>query len=157
MVQARHITWKYKLNENETISLQTEFKYIQLIYKTLQYMVWSSKLKDPTSILTITSSDSARPVGLVHPTGRTGRLHAADSTGQTGPTDRSDQYAQNRESAHSAHKCTTWRTPSLGVSLHDLPPLCIPADELDTAGAEVHVRVSCNNIVATNPEYSNTQ
>ena len=81
----------------------------------------------------------------------------ADTTGQTGPMDQSDRSAQNRESAHSALKCTTRRTPSLGVSLHDLPPLCIPADELDTAGAEVHVRVSCNNIVATNPEYSNTQ
>ena len=66
-------------------------------------MVWSSKSKYPTSILTITSSDPSRPVGPVHPTGR---LYAADSTGQTGPTDRSDWSAQNRQAAHLALKCT---------------------------------------------------
>ena len=94
------------------------------------------------------SSDPPRPVGPVHPTGR---LHAADSTGQTGPTDRSDRSAQNRKAAHLALKCTTREVPNLRVSLHDLPPLCIPADELDTAGAEIHVRVSCNNKCGNKP------
>ena len=40
--------------------------------------------KDPTATLAYISSDPPRPVGLVHPTGRTGRHHAANSTGQTG-------------------------------------------------------------------------
>ena len=108
-------------------------------------MVWSSKSKDPTSILTITSSDPSRPVGPVHPTGRTGRHHTAASTGQTGPTGRSDRSAQNREAEYSALECTTQQSPNLRVSLHHLPPLCIPADELDTAGAEVNVWVSWKN------------
>ena len=88
------------------------------------------------------SSDPPRPVGPVHPTGR---LHAADSTGQTGPTDRSDRSAQNRKAEHSALKCSTRQSPSLRVSLHHFPPLFISADEFNAAGAEIDVRVSCNN------------
>ena len=61
------------------------------------------------------------------------------STGQTGPTDRSDRSTQNRGAAHSTLQCATQQLPSLGVSLHHLPPLYIPADEFDTAGAEVNV------------------
>ena len=53
-------------------------------------------------------------------------------TGQTGPRN-------NRKAEHSALKCATRQTPKLRVSLHDLPPLCIPADELDATGAEVDV------------------
>ena len=98
--------------------------------------------KNPTSIITTTSSDPSRPVGPVHPSGRTGRHRSAASTGQTGPTGRSDRSAQNRETEHSALECATCQLASLGVSLQHLPPLCIPADELDTAGAEVNVRVS---------------
>ena len=93
------------------------------------------------------NSDPPRPVGPVHPTGRTGRLHAADTTGQTGPTDRSDRSTQNRKAAHSVHKCTARQRSNLRIPLLDLPPLCIPADELDTTGAEVDVRVSCNKNV----------
>ena len=96
-------------------------------------------------MLAVISSDPPRPVGPVHPTGRTGRHHAADSTGQTGPTDRSDRSAQDRKAAHSALKCTTQQCPNLRVSLQQLPPLCIPADELDATGAEVDVHVSWNN------------
>ena len=40
--------------------------------------------KDSTTTLAYISSDSPRPVWPVHPTGRTGRHHAANSTGQTG-------------------------------------------------------------------------
>ena len=97
------------------------------------------------------SSNPPRPVGPVHPTSQTGRLHAADSTGQTGPTDRSDRSTQNRKAAHSAHECTTRQRPNLRVLLLDLPPLCIPADELDTTWAEVDVRVSCNNKCGNKP------
>ena len=43
--------------------------------------------KDPTNTLADISSDPPRPVGPVHPSGRTGRHPAANSTGQTGPTD----------------------------------------------------------------------
>ena len=75
----------------------------------------------------------------------------ADSTGQTGPTDRSDRSTQNRKAAHSAHKRTTRQRPNLRVSLLDLPPLCIPADELNTTGAEVDVRVSCNKKCGNKP------
>src|SRR6185312_15410358 len=75
----------------------------------------------------------------------------ADPTGQTGPTDRSDRSTQNRKAAHSAHKCTTRQRPNLRVPLLDLPPLCIPADELDTTGAEVDVRVSYNNKCGNKP------
>ena len=107
-------------------------------------MVWSSKSKDPTYILTTTSSDLSRPVGPVHPTGRTGRHHSAASTDQTGPR-------KNREAGHSALECTTQQSPNLRVSLHHLPALCIPVDELDTAGAEVNVRVSCNNKYGNKP------
>ena len=114
---------------------------MQLIYKTLQKMVWSSKSKDPTYILTTTSSDPSQPVGPVHPTGR---HHSAASTGQTGPR-------KNREAEHSALECTTRQSPNLRVSLHHLPPLCIPADELDTAGAEVDVRVPWNNNCGNKP------
>ena len=53
-------------------------------------------------------------------------------TGQTG-------LCKNRKAEHSAHECTNRQSPSLRVSLLDLPPLCIPADELDTTGAEVDV------------------
>ena len=55
---------------------------------------------------------------------------------------RSDRSAQNRKAEHSALKCTTRQFPKLRVSLLHLPPLCIPADELNTAGAEVNVGVS---------------
>ena len=75
----------------------------------------------------------------------------ADSTGQTGPTDRSDRSAQNRKAAHSALKCTTRQRPNLRVPLLDLPPLYIPADELDTTGAEIDILVSCNNKCGNKP------
>ena len=40
--------------------------------------------KDPTTTLAYISSDPPRPVGPVHPTGRTGRQPAANFTDQTG-------------------------------------------------------------------------
>ena len=102
------------------------------------------------------SSNPPRPVGPVHPTGQTDRLHAADSTGQTGPTDRSDRSAQNRKAAHLALKCTTREVPNLRVSLHDLPPLCIPRMNLTQQGQKS--TSGCPEIiVATNSEYTNTQ
>ena len=109
--------------------------------------------KDHTTTLAYIGSDPPRPVGPVHPTGRTGRHHAANTTGQIGPTDRSDRSTQNRRATHSAsaRKCTTRQRPNLRFPLLDLPPLCIPADELDTTGAEVNVRVSCNNKCGNKP------
>ena len=117
-------------------------------------MVWSSKSKDPTSILTITSSDPSRPVGPVHPTGR---LHAADSTGQTGPTDRSDRSAQNRQAAHLALKCTTREVPNLRIPFLDLPPLYIRRMNLTQQGQKSTSGCPVIINVTTNPEYSNTQ
>ena len=49
-------------------------------------------------------------------------VHTCAYTGQTGPN----------------------KTDRVHTLLLDLPPLCIPADELDTTGAEVDVRVCCN-------------
>ena len=63
-------------------------------------------------------------------------------TCQTGPSDCSDRSKQNRGAAHTVLKCATRPHPNLRVSLHHLPPLCIPADELDTAGAEVNVSLT---------------
>ena len=112
-------------------------------------MFWSSKkIKDPTTTPAFIGSVTPRPVGPVHPTGR----HlTADLTGQTGPIDRSDRSAQNRKPEHTALKYTTRQILNLRVSLHHLPPLCIPADELDTAGAEVDVRVPWNNNCGNKP------
>ena len=64
------------------------------------------------------------------------------TTGQTGHIDRSDRSSQNRGVAHTALKGATQQLPSLGVSLHHFPPLCISADELDTTGAEVNIRMA---------------
>ena len=52
---------------------------------------------------------------------------------------RSDRSKQNREAAHTALKHATNRLPNLRVSLHYLPALCVPTDELDTAGTEVDI------------------
>jgi hypothetical protein len=57
------------------------------------------------------------------------------------PHHRSDRSSQNRGVAHTALKGATRQLPSLGVSLHHFPPLCISADKLDTAGAEVKIRM----------------
>ena len=79
-------------------------------------------------------------------TGRTGTPQPVGPVGTTPPTppvtDRSDRSAQNRKAEHSVLECTTQQSPNLRVSLHHLPPLRIPADELDTAGAEVDVRMA---------------
>ena len=108
-------------------------------------MVWSSKSKDPTSILTPLvqplhhRSDRCTPPVRPVCMGAL-RIHRSDRS-----TDRSDRSQQNWQGAHPAQRWATRQTSNLGVSLLNLPPLCIPADELDTTGAEVDVRVSCNN------------
>ena len=55
------------------------------------------------------------------------------NTGQTGPT--------KSEGCNYALKCATRQLSNLGVSIHDFPPLYIPADKFDAAGAKVHVWV----------------
>ena len=60
-------------------------------------------------------------------TGQTGT-----QTGQTGP-------AKIESCTLSPQVCNLPTPLDLRVSLHDLPPLCIPADELDTTGVEVDV------------------
>ena len=57
---------------------------------------------------------------------------------------------QNRQEAPPAHKCATRQLSSLGVSLHHLPPLYIPADEFDTTDAEVNIWVSWNKFLDGN-------
>ena len=81
-------------------------------------------------------------VRLVPSTGQTGCHYLIHTTGQTSRTDRSDLSSQSRGVAHTALKGATQQLPSLGVSLHHFPPLCISADELDTAGAEVNIRMA---------------
>ena len=121
--------------------LQTEFKYTYdgIIYKL--YNMWnrSSKREKTYNYTSFYQSAFTWPVRSVLPTGQTGRHYPEASTGQTGPTDWSDRSTQNRGATHSTLQCATQQLPSLGVSFHHLPPLCIPADELDTAGAKVNV------------------
>ena len=113
----------------------------------------SSKREKTYNYTSFYQSAFTWPVRPVLPTGQTGRHYPEASTGQTGPTDRSDRSTQNRGATHSTLQCATQQLPSLGVSLHHLPPLCIPADEFDTAGAKVNIRVPWNkNMVAINPE-----
>jgi len=83
-----------------------------------------------------------QPVRPVPSTGQTGCHYLIHTTGQTGHSDRSDRSSQNRGVAHTALKGATRQLPSLGVSLHHFPPLCISADELDTTGAEVNIRMA---------------
>ena len=80
-------------------------------------------------------------LSCLHPTGQTGCHCQIHTTGQTGHTDRLDRSSQNIGVAHTALKGATRQLPSLGVSLHHFPPLCISADELDATGTEVNVRV----------------
>ena len=81
-----------------------------------------------------------QPVRLVPTTGQSGCHCLIHTTGQTGHTDH--RSSQNRRVAHTALKGATRQLPSLGVSLHHFPPLCITADEFDTAGAEVNLRMA---------------
>ena len=84
----------------------------------------------------------SQPVRPVPTTGQSGCHCLIHTTGQTGHTDRLDRSSQNRGVAHTALKGATRQLHSLGVSLHHFPPLCISADELDTAGAEVNIRMA---------------
>ena len=80
------------------------------------------------------------------------RSHRSDRS-----TDRSDRSNQNRLVAPSARKCATQQTPSLRISIHHFPLLCITADKFDTAGAEIHVRVSWNDLGSNKSWAINTQ
>ena len=88
-----------------------------------------------------------QPVRPVPPTGQTG-LHGNHARTPVRPV---RPVQQKQRAAHLALKCATRRLPNLRVSLHDLPPLCIPADELDTTGAEVDVLGSRNNLGSNKP------
>ena len=82
---------------------------------------------------------SAQPIRPVPPTGQTG-LHGNPARTPVRPVHRPVRpVRQKQRAAHIALKCATLRLPNLRVSLHDLSTLCIPADELDTTGAEVDV------------------
>ena len=76
-----------------------------------------------------------QPVIPVPTTDQTGCHCLIHTTGQTGPR-------KTEGVAHTALKGATRQLPSLGVSLHHFPPLCISADELDTAEAEVNIRMA---------------
>ena len=92
-------------------------------------------------------------------TGQTGSDNRSDrlqenpaNTGQTGPLIGQTDPTKS-EGCNSALKCATRQLSNLGVSIHDFPPLCIPADKLYAAGAKIHVWVPWNkSMVATNPE-----
>ena len=87
------------------------------------------------------------------PTDQTG-LHGNPARTPVRPVHRPVRPVRQKQSAaHLALKCATRRLPNLRVSLHDLPPLCIPADEFDTTGAEVDVLGPEIIWVATNPEH----
>ena len=149
MVQARQrleniSRWQTRIQEFS----QTEFKYTIAYIMYINYMVYKfysgnnkvPKEKGPTTTW----------VCCLCPTGQTG-LHGNPAWTPVRPV------RQKQRAAHLALKCATRRLPNLRVSLHDLPPLCIPADELDTTGAEVDVLGSWNNLGSNKPWASNTQ
>ena len=70
-------------------------------------------------------------------------------TGQTSSFNRSDRPARNPcantgQTGPQTGQTGPNKTDRVHTLLLDLPPLCIPADELDTTGAEVDGRVCCN-------------
>ena len=75
------------------------------------------------------SPQQVGPVGITLPTSP---VRPVPWTGQTG-------LAQNRGVHTQPSSVHSTDTLILRVSLHHFPPLCIPADELNTAGAEVNV------------------
>ena len=110
---------------DRTLSLQTEFQIQNLIY-----ISWNPHELATGGLKLNLKETSLKQLPY------TAAHSQPNNTGQTGPPDR---YQQNRWAEHSALECATRQTPNLRVSLHDLPPLCIPADELDATGAEVDV------------------
>jgi hypothetical protein len=161
MVQARQLLENTRVTHNRdmkfykpssnTIVLQTEFKYTiaYILYKFYNRCNQSSIRKD-LHYTNYSSSDSAQPVRPVLSTGQTGYSRPVQDH-------RSDRSKQNRGAAHSAVKCATRRLPSLLVPVHHFPPLCVTADELDTIGAEVNVRVPWNKFGGNKPWATNTQ
>ena len=111
-----------------------------MVYKFYSGNNQVQKKKGPTTTL----------VCCLCPTGQTG-LHGNPARTPVRLVHR--PVRQKQRAAHLALKCATRRLPNLRVSLHDLPPLCIPADELDTTGAEVDVLWPEIIWVATNPEH----
>jgi len=97
--------------------------------------------KDPTTTLAHISSDPSRPVRPVLPTGRTGQHYL--------PTLPVRLVCAKQGGCTLSPKCTTRQSPSLRVSLHHFPPLCISADEFNIAGAEIDVRVSLRLLINT--------
>ena len=94
---------------------------------------------------TISTPKLYSTLSCLHPTGLTGSFNRSVRLQLPDPhhwSDRSDRSSQYRGVAHTALKGATRQLPSLGVSLHHFPPLCISADELDTAGAEVNIRMA---------------
>ena len=101
-----------------------------MVYKFYSGNNQVPKEKGPTTTL----------VYCLCPTGQTGSSNRSDRSAWIPHVNyRSDRSKQNRGIAPSAFKRAIHQIPNLRVSLHDLPPLCIPADELDTTGAEVDV------------------
>ena len=133
---------------DRTLSLQTEFQIQNLIYISWNpHELATGGLKLNLKETSLKQLPYTAAHSQPNNTDQTGQENRSDrractcprDTGQTGPPDRSDRSRQNRWAEHSALECATRQTPNLRVSLHDLPPLCIPADELDATGAEVDV------------------
>ena len=107
-----------------------------MVYKFYSGNIQVPKEKGPTTKL---CAASAQPVRPVPPTGQTG-LHGNPARTPVKLVHRPVRpVRQKQRAAHLALKCATRRLPNLRVLLHDPPPLCIPANELDTTGAEVDV------------------
>ena len=88
----------------------------------------------PPSQLWLNRSD--RFTQLVRPV----TIALTNSTGQTGPlTGQTGLRKKKLRAATLPSSVQPIRRSNLRVSLHDLPPLCISADELDTTGVEVNV------------------
>ena len=91
---------------------------------------------------TISTPKLYSTLSCLHPTGQTGSFNRSVRLPLPDPHHRSDRSSQNRGVAHTTLKGATRQLPSLGVSLHHFPPLCISADELNTVGAEVNIQMA---------------
>ena len=143
--------WQTRIQEFS----QTEFKYTIAYIMYINYMVY--KIYRGNNQVPKEKGPTTTRVCCLCPTDQTG-LHGNPARTPVRPVHRPVRPVwQKQRAAHLALKCATRRLPNLRVSLHDLTPLCIPADELDTTGAEVDVLGSWNNLGSNKSWATNTQ
>ena len=107
-----------------------------IIYKDyIMFKLYNSETSSKKKNLQLNQLPGSGPTQPVRPvpnTGQTGAPRPTLTTGQTGP--RTGQTGPDRTEG-----CTLSPRGCNPVSIHHFPPLCISADKLDAAGAEIHV------------------